>query len=334
MNPQPTPKITIIITSRNNEQTIEDCLNSIFNQNYPKDGIEVILVDACSTDTTAKIAQKFPAQVFSLPINAAAAYNYATKKAGNDILGFVDADAKVEPDWLRKLVVHLENPQIAGVSGAIETWNTENPWARIIGYELKNRYNRIHKYVGRIATMNLLLKKKILTEVGGWDENLPSQYDTDLGYRITRRGYKFAYEPKAKCYHFNRPTLKTYFKQQLQYGKNTAKLYFKHSNLIKGDEITDFGMNIQPALLLVMIAFFLIGIPDSLRLSWLVSGALLTTIIVYYFFSAVKISLIFKDKTAMRLVLLYFLRAIAWLSGAAIAATEIRLRKRGTNKNG
>jgi hypothetical protein len=48
-----------------------------------------------------------------------------------------------------------------GVSGSIETWNTENAWARSIGYDLKNRYARLKKYVVRIATMNLLLKKSI-----------------------------------------------------------------------------------------------------------------------------------------------------------------------------
>jgi microsomal dipeptidase-like Zn-dependent dipeptidase len=37
---------------------------------------------------------------------------------------------------------------VAGVSGSIETWNTENPWARSIGYEIKNRYSRIGKYTG------------------------------------------------------------------------------------------------------------------------------------------------------------------------------------------
>ena len=153
------------------------------------------------------------------------------KIATHPVLGFIDSDAKVEPQWLSKLVPHLDEPQVAGVSGSIETWNTDNPWAKSIGYELKNRYSRIGKYTGRIATMNLLLKKAVIEEAGGWDENLPSQYDTDLGFRVSAKGYKIAYEPKAVCYHYNRPTLQAYYRQQLQYGKNTLKLYFKHGGL-------------------------------------------------------------------------------------------------------
>lgn len=316
------PKVSIIVAARNSANTIGDCLQALFGQNYPKGHIEVIVMDGCSTDDTVKVAEWFPAQVFSLPLNAAAAYNYAMKLARFPVLGFVDADAKVEPNWLRKLVSHLDESKVAGVSGSIETWNAENLWARSIGYELKNRYSRIGKYTERIATMNLLLKKSVVEEVGGWDEGLPSQYDTDFGFRLSSRGYRIAYEPEAKCYHFNRDSLKAYWRQQLQYGKNTLKLYFKHSRLARGDEITDFGMNIQPALLLAVIGFAVLGIVPVLRFLWFVSALLFVLVCVYYVVSAVRLSAKFKDHVALRLVALFFVRAFAWLCGAVITAVD------------
>jgi cellulose synthase/poly-beta-1,6-N-acetylglucosamine synthase-like glycosyltransferase len=211
---------------------------------------------------------------------------------------------------------------VVGVSGGIETWNPENAWARNIGYEIKNRYARLGKYVGRVATMNLLLKRSAIEEVGGFDENLSSQYDTDLGFRITNKGYKIVYEPNAKCYHFNRTTIRAYFRQQLQYGKNTVKLYFKHANLAKGDEITDFFMNIQPLLILAVLVLFFLGIPELLRVFWYIAGGLLLFTSVYFLFSAVKIAVKFKDKTAMRLVVLYFVRSFAWFAGAVITSVK------------
>jgi len=316
------PKVSIIVATLNSERTIDECLKAIFELNYPKDFLEIIVVDGCSKDATLEIAQKYPVKVISEPLNAPAAYNYAMKMVSNDVLGFIDADAKVEKEWLNKLATHLDDPQVAGVSGGIETWNTENAWARSIGYDLKNRYARLKKYVVRVATMNLLLKKSVIEAVGGFDENLPSQYDTDLGFRITSRGYKILFEPGAKCYHFNRSTVSGYFRQQLQYGKNTTKLYFKHANLIKGDEITDFGMNIQPFLILAVIAFFLLGLPEVLRSLWYVSAFILTLIFVYYVFSAVRLSIKFKDAVAMLLVVLYFVRAVAWFTGAVITAVR------------
>jgi cellulose synthase/poly-beta-1,6-N-acetylglucosamine synthase-like glycosyltransferase len=316
------PRVSIVIAALNSEQTIGECLKSVFELSYPEDLLEVILIDGFSRDATVKIAEKYPVKIFSVPLNAPAAYNYATKIIKGEVLGLIDADAKVEKEWLNKLVVHLNDPQVAGVSGDIETWNTENGWARSIGYDMKNRYARLGKYASRIATMNLLLRKSVLQEIGGFDEALPAQYDTDLGFRLTSKGYKIVFEASAKCYHFNRPTLRAYFKQQLQYGKNTIKLYFKHSTLIKGDEITDFGMNIQPALILAAVFFFILGVLDVLRPLWYVSVLLLAFVFVYYVYSAAKVSVKFKDSTAMLLVVLYFVRVIAWLSGAAITTVR------------
>jgi cellulose synthase/poly-beta-1,6-N-acetylglucosamine synthase-like glycosyltransferase len=322
------PRVSIIVATRNNEQTINECLGAIFELNYPKDFLEVIVVDGCSTDATVEIAEKYPVKVVSEPLNAPAAYNYALKEIRTEILGFIDADAKVEKEWLNKLAPYLEDPQVAGVSGGIETWNEDNPWARSIGYDLKNRYARLRKNAVRIATMNLLLKKSVIEKAGGFDEKLSSQYDTDLGFRITSRGYKILYEPNAKCYHFNRSTLKAYFRQQLQYGKNTTKLYLKHSKLIKGDKITDFGMNIQPLLLLVVLSFFVLGLFEALRVLWYFSAFILGLIFVYYVVSAVRLSFKFKDNLAMLLVVLYFVRAFAWFTGAVITTISFLTGRR------
>ena len=321
------PKVSIIVAAYNSQDTIEECLKSILAQNYPADSFEVIVMDGGSKDSTVKLAEQFPIKVVSIRLNAPAAYNYAMKIAAYPILGFIDADAKVEVEWLNKVTPYLADPKVAGVSGSIETWNADNPWAKSIGYELKNRYRRIGKFTGRIATMNLLLKKSVIEEAGGWDEQLPSQYDTDLGFRISAKGYRIAYEPTAVCYHFNRPTLKAYYRQQLQYGKNTLKLYFKHGRLAKGDEITDVGMNIQPILLLSIVAFFLVGIVPSLRLLWAVSGLIFLAMLIYFVYSAAKIAIKFHDRVALRLVLLYFVRAGAWFDGAIITTASFLARR-------
>ena len=81
------PKVSIIIATLNNERTIDECLKAIFELNYPKDFLEVIVVDGCSKDATVKIAEKYPVKVISTPLNAPAAYNYAIKIANNDVLG-------------------------------------------------------------------------------------------------------------------------------------------------------------------------------------------------------------------------------------------------------
>lgn len=331
MSNQPLPKISIIVATFNNEQTIDSCLKSIFELNYPKDLLEVIVVDGCSQDTTEKKAKNYPVKFFSKPLNAPAAYNFALKLVKANLIAFIDSDARVEQNWLNKLVIELNDPQVAGVSGTIETWNKENKWARSIGYDLKNRYGRIKRTVIRIATMNLLIRKSVLEEIGGFDEKLPSQYDTDLGFRISNKGYKILLNSKAKCYHFNRTNLQSYFKQQLQYGKNTLKLYFKHHGLIKGDEITNLGMNIQPPLLISSIILLILGLIEVLRPLWLISAIILCSLLIYYLFSAAMLSIKFSDKTALLLIILYIVRATAWTLGAVITSIRFLLDNNGEN---
>jgi glycosyltransferase involved in cell wall biosynthesis len=105
------PKVTVIVATLNNEKTISECLKSIFELDYPNEFLEVIVMDGCSKDSTVKIAQSYPTKVISEPLNAPAAYNYVMKIVSNDILGFIDSDAKVEKEWLKKLIKHLDNPR-------------------------------------------------------------------------------------------------------------------------------------------------------------------------------------------------------------------------------
>jgi len=221
------PTVSLLITTFNNEQTIDECLKSILQLDYPKDLIEVIVVDGGSKDSTVRRVEKYPVKLIVKPSNAPAAYNYAMKIARGDIIGILDADAKVEEGWLKKLIKHFNDPKVAAVSGIIETWNSQKALPRCIGYDIKYRYSRLLKSgrIRRLATMNLLFRRKVLAEVGGFDESLPTQYDTEIGNRITNMGYRLILDPNAKCYHFNRPTWRGYFKQQFEYGKNTLRLY-------------------------------------------------------------------------------------------------------------
>ena len=87
-------------------------------------------------------------------------------------------------------------------------------------------------------------------------------------------------------------------------------------------ETYDFSMNIQPLLLLATVLFFLLGLPEALRFLWYASAFLLGLIFVYYIFSAVKLAVKFKDAVAMRLVVLYFVRVLAWFTGAVITTVR------------
>ena len=320
------PGVSIIVTTFNSESTIDECLRSILELDYPKQLLEVIVIDGGSTDATTERAKAYPAKLVYSQLNPPAAYNLVLKTVENEIIGLIDSDAKVEKGWLRKLVKHLDDPKAAGASGTVETWNRDKLVPRAIGYELSYRYRRLPNTVERVATMNLLLKKKVTLEIGGFDEALPTQYDTDIGARLAQAGYMIAFDSEAICYHFHRPTLRTFFKQQYKYGQNTWKLYFKHPKLARGDKITDWWMNIQPILYGVAAILLLISLLTNFHLiPSLIFLALVLITTLHYIFSAARISIIFHDPSAMYLIVIYFTRAVAWTLGGATSLIHTAL---------
>lgn len=328
------PNVTIIVATHNSELTVDECLQSILELDYPRQLFEVIVIDGGSKDLTVERVKAHPVRLVSHHLNAPASYNYVLKDITSEIVGFIDSDAKVERQWLKKLVKHMDDPNVAGAGGNIETWKKDNLIQRCVGYELSYRYRRLPREIIKVATMNFIVKKKVIDEVGGFNESLPTQYDTDLGARLVSRGYKLIFDSNVTCYHFHRPTLSAFFKQQFKYGQNTWKVYLKYPHMVEGDKITDWWMNIQPILYVVAAISLLASlIPYLNQVGTWVFISLAIFITLQYVYSSVRISLMFHDFSAMFLIVLYFVRAIAWTLGGTTSFVSSLFTRGGAKGN-
>ncbi len=217
-------------------------------------------MDNYSDDGTLEIVKKYPpnrVKVIQIGVHPPPIkYNKVLPQITSEIIGFVDGDANVGRDWLRLVVKALEDPKIAGASGLILTENRGKLVARTIGYELQDRYERMPRKITRVATMHVVYKKAVLEEIGGFDEDLKTGYDGEIGYRIKKAGYQIINIPGAKVWHNHRANLWGFLKQQYEYGKFALVRYFKMPEMIKGDEVTSFWMISQPLFYLAAFIFF------------------------------------------------------------------------------
>ncbi len=109
-------KLSIIIPTYNEEKNIGPCLRSIFEQDYPKELLQIVLVDGGSTDKTIEIAKKFGVEVMHNEFKVEEKGRpYAIEtRANGEIIGSIDADNIIpsNKDWLRRMISPFDNKEI------------------------------------------------------------------------------------------------------------------------------------------------------------------------------------------------------------------------------
>ncbi|MBO4911781.1 MAG: glycosyltransferase family 2 protein [Butyrivibrio sp.] len=107
--PESMPKITVVIPAYNIESLVEKCVTSVAEQDYPKDKLEIIVVDDGSTDSTGAICDELSSKYENVTAlhkengGSSSARNLGMKHATGDYIGFVDSDDYVDPRMYRVL---------------------------------------------------------------------------------------------------------------------------------------------------------------------------------------------------------------------------------------
>lgn len=230
--------VSIVVPVYNGERTIEECIKSLLNLDYPKEKYEIIMVDNNSTDNTVEIMKRYPVRLLHEKKQGPyAARNLGIKNASGEIVAFTDADCIADKGWLRQLIKNFKGATIAGVGGEILSYN---PKTLVEQYSdksgiLSQKIFFNSKFRGLkmpfIATANAAYKKGILNEIGLFDDSFLIGGDVDLAWRVSSKGYRIVYAPKALIFHKHRTTPYALFKQFFGYGDEHAKLFKMHNAL-------------------------------------------------------------------------------------------------------
>lgn len=242
------PTVSLIIPTLNEEDRIGACLESIFGQEYPKDKLEVIIVDDKSIDNTIKIVKKYPVKILiSGARHGEISKMIGFKAAKGELMIYVDADQElIGTDWIKKMIKPLlENPKIIGSFTRNYAKKSHPPLERYMAFDPLQR-DSIYQFFSPsmeetivkkedgyficeysldkipVSGCCLYRRKEVLDLVSKFNMFL----ELDFLVLLVRNGWNnFAYVPSAGYYHHHASSLAELIHKRKY---NVTKVYLTH----------------------------------------------------------------------------------------------------------
>lgn len=216
--------VSIIITTKNEDDVLEKLLVSIVKQTYKN--IEVILVDNNSQDNTLKIARKFKKlKICNFGPERSAQRNYGANISNGEYLLFLDADMRLSPNVVKECVKVAKSEKKIGSVIIPEQSIAFAFWEKVKAFE-RSFYNEKGDSITDAARF---FKRDAFRKAGGYDETITGPEDWDLPETIRELGYKDG-RISAKIYHRERAiSLLTLFMKKFYYGLYADRYLKKHN---------------------------------------------------------------------------------------------------------
>lgn len=203
--------VSVIVITKNNAQTIEKCITSLLNQNYPKDRYEIIFIDGLSSDGTRETIEKYTQsqnlpsiQLFTENVGTMGyARNVGISKSKGHILVFLDGDAYPTDNWVSQIVQSFNANSNLAILGGLDILTPENKTRDSI-----SSWRRLKKSVGvkaisKIRAVNLAIKRDILNLCAGFDPKLSHFDEAELMARLYLKFKikKVLFDPQLIVFH-------------------------------------------------------------------------------------------------------------------------------------
>jgi cellulose synthase/poly-beta-1,6-N-acetylglucosamine synthase-like glycosyltransferase len=211
------PSCSILIPAHNEEKVIGATIESMLQLEYPKDKLQIIVINDGSKDNTKDIINRYASsdarvQLYDIPkgeggIGKSRTLNLGIKQAKGDIIAIFDADNTPDKDSLRYLVAQLlDNKELGAVIGKFRTVNKKaNLLTRFINietlsFQLMLQAGRWQMHgISTLPGTNFVMWNHIIKKLDGWDEEALTE-DSELSIRIYEAGYKIKFIPYAITY--------------------------------------------------------------------------------------------------------------------------------------
>jgi len=230
--PKTLPKVTVGIVVKNSASTIEETLESLSRQNYPKELLEIVAIDDRSVDSTPLKMRKFAgSSPFKMKILTAGqglgvARQIIVDNASGKYIAWIDGDITIPENHIMDQVTFLENERRTAIAKGTEIAPKPNVVSRIESYR-----PLLHEFRWRdfsVGTGGATFLVSVLREVGGFDPSIHGAgEDVDVVRRIQAAGWSTAITP-AVFYHKLKTSWRRLWQQYYWYGYGMHFIRHKH----------------------------------------------------------------------------------------------------------
>jgi len=256
IDPEPTrfPDVSIIVPAYNEEKTLAKTVDSLLDLDYPKDKLEIIIVNDGSTDRTLEIAGQYKEKgVIVLDKEnggKGSAMNLGIENASGELIASMDADSFATPESLKRMVGHFDDPGIAAVSPMMKVYKPKTIVQKIqrIEYMIMITTRKVISFFEGIPVTPgplSIYRASVFKELGGFEEDNLTE-DQEMALRIQRAHYRLRCAVSAVVYTTAPSGIRSLLQQRVRW--NRGWLYNvllrkegKYVNLMK-PEYGDFGI--------------------------------------------------------------------------------------------
>lgn len=222
--------ISVIVPSYNSAETIGRCLESLRKNTYPS--FAVYVVDDCSTDDTAGIADSFGCNVLRTDRNRGPGHarNLGARHAQSPVLLFVDSDCEVRSNWIeRYAATFAQHPEVACICSGYSESVTQSFWARFQFLDTIYNQQFTPEHPRWASSCNFGCRTDAFWSVGGFPEIYLNE-DMEFFFFLSEK-HRILWRADLGVVHHFHSMPSAYAKQQYGWGKSVVETYLKHPEI-------------------------------------------------------------------------------------------------------
>nr|MBA4404732.1 hypothetical protein [Nanoarchaeum sp.] len=257
-----TPNLTVLIPAYNEEETIASTIEAVQANDYPKDKLQIIVIDDGSKDKTAEIVKKYKDVILFSKKNSGKAdsVNQAIKQVKSEFFCIIDADSYPEQDALRLLMRKFKDEQVGAVTGTILVKNKRNmiEKCQAMEYVLIAWTRRLLDAVESVFVTPGALsayRKSAVEKVGGFDKNIMTE-DIEIAWNLLKHNYKIRMDPQAHAFTSVPTTVKAWWRQRVRWDIGGFQTFEKHKKALFKTDYNMFGVFVIPFFLSHLVLSF------------------------------------------------------------------------------